>query len=281
MKNLLKLGAILVFGILVLGPFTTHAFNSGTHLYIAEQVLQKCTQKIDLYYGSIAPDLSLYVAKPTSWRTSFEDTHYKYIDLRSYALGKNQKAFALGWLTHNEEWGADFYSHIKCPSGNGEGYVIQKAEALVNCLLYYSLDLDPEFAHYVIEVAIDLLIKNNDDHKLGEKLLLANLFRSWEDRNLLVKVLVLKEKKTDWLTLATAELTFRNLVNQYAMALVLHSPYDKKALAELGVQLALEMYGIKVTKEEVLYILEAAISLCEGDYKEVIEYTIGQIRGKL
>jgi hypothetical protein len=273
MKNLLKLGAILVFGILVLGPFTTHAFNSGTHLYIAEQVLQKCTQKIDLYYGSIAPDLSLYVAEPQNWPTSFEDTHYKYIDLRPYALGSKQKAFALGWLTHNEEWGADYYAHIKCPIGNGEGYVIEKAKILSS-----QTNLKLEFAHYVIEVTIDLLLKNNDDHKLGEKLLLANLFRSWEDRNLLVKVLVLKEKNTDWFTLATTELTFRNLVNQYAMALVLPSPYDKEALAELGVQLAWEMYGIKVTKEEVLYILEAAISLCEGDYKEVIEYTIGQIR---
>jgi hypothetical protein len=259
----------------MLGPFTAHAFNSGTHLYIAEQVFQNYTPKIDLYYGSIALDLSLYVAKPEKWPTSFWDTHHDYIDLRPYALGFTQKAFALGWLTHNEVWGADYYAHIEYPIGNGEGYVIQKAEILSS-----QIGLDPEFAHYVIEVAIDLLLKNNNDHKLGEKLLLANLFRSWEDRNLLAKVLVFKEKKTDWLTLATTELTFRNLINQYAMALVLPSPYDKKALAELGVQLALEMYGIEVTKEEVLYILEAAIDLCKYDYKDVIHYAIGQIQEK-
>lgn len=276
MKNLFKFIAILVFIILILGPSSAYAFNSVAHLYIAEQVFQDYTQKNDLFYGSIAPDLSLYVAKPEKWPTSFEDTHYNFIDLRSYAWGFTQTAFASGWLTHNEVWGADYYAHIEYPPGNDKGYVIEKAATLST-----QTGLNPEFAHYVIEVAIDLLLKNNDDQKLGEKLLLSNLLRSWEDRNLLVKVLVWKGKRTDWLTLATAELTFRNLVNRYAMALVLPSPYDKKALAELGAKLALEMYGIEASKEELLNILETAITLCEDDYKEVINFAIEQIQNRL
>jgi hypothetical protein len=78
--------------------------------------------------------------------------------------------------------------------------------------------------------------------------------------------------------LATAELTFRNLVNRYAIALALPSPYNKKALAKLGAQLALEMYGIEISQEEVLNILETAITLCERDYKEVINFAIEEIQ---
>jgi hypothetical protein len=190
MGKLFKLLSFLVGITIILGLSIAHAFNSATHLYIAQRVFQ--VQDIDLYYGSIAPDLALY-ADPGKWPTSFEDTHYNYIDLRSYALGFTQKAFALGWLTHNEAWGADYYAHRVNPLGNNtcvtqgyyQGYVIEKA-----CLLAGRTGIDPEFAHYAVETAIDLLLRSNDDPQLGKKLLNANLFRSWVDRNLLAKVLV-------------------------------------------------------------------------------------------
>jgi hypothetical protein len=266
---------------LILGLSITHAFNSATHLYIAQEVFQ--VQDIDLYYGSIAPDLALY-ADPEKWPTSFEDTHYNYIDLSSYASGFTKKAFASGWLTHNEVWGADYYAHIVNPIGNNicitqgnyQGYVIEKA-----CLLSSQTGIDPEFAHYVVETAIDLLLRNNDDPKLGKKLLNAILFRSWIDCYLLAKGLFWEEKRTDWQTLANAELTFRNLVSQYAITLALPSPYNEKAFAKLGAQLALELYGIDISQEEVLNILETAITLCEGDYKEVINFAIEEIQNQL
>ena len=144
-------------------------------------------------------------------------------------------------------------------------------------LRWEQTDQNAEFAHYAIEVAMDLLLKMNDDRKLGKKLLKADLLRSWQDRFFLVKVFVWKGKRTDWLTLATTELTFRNLIARYAMALVLPGPLDKKALAELGAQLAWEMYGIEVSPEELQGILEHAIELCENDYKDVIDHAIQQI----
>ena len=99
----------------------------------------------------------------------------------------------------------------------------------------------------------------------GEKLLEASLLRSWEDRNLLERVLVLKNKTTDLLTLAATELAFRNLVGRYATALALPSPFDKDALVILGAKLAQEMYNIVVSPPEVLAILNDAIRLCEDD----------------
>lgn len=281
MGKLFKLLTCLVGMTLILGLSIAHAFNSAAHLYIAQEVYQ--VRDIDLHYGSIAPDLALY-ADPGKWATSFEDTHYNYIDLRFYAWGFTQEAFASGWLTHNEAWGADYYAHRVNPLGGNicatdgyyQGYVIEKA-----CLLSSETGIHPEFSHYAVETAIDWLLRNNDDQELGRKLLKANLFRSWVDRNLLTRVLVRKEKRTDWLTLATAEFTFRNLVNRYAIALALPAPYNKNALAKLGAQLALEMYGIEISQDDVLIILEKAIFLCGEDYKEVIDIAIEEIRGQL
>lgn len=271
MKRLIRFRSFLMVMSLISWPSLVQAFNPATHLYIADKVFQNCRPKIDLYYGSIAPDLALYVREPEKWPTAFDDTHYNFIDLNSYALCLSGKAFASGWLTHNEEWGADHYAHIEYPLGGDKGYVIEKAE-----LLSSQTGLALEFAHSAIETGIDLLLKN-DDPKLGEKLLEANLLRSRQDRQLLVKVLIRKENRTDRLTLARAELIFRNLVGQYAGALALPSPKDKEALAELGAKLALEMYGIEISPEEVLNLLNTAIGLCEQDYKAVIDYTIEQI----
>jgi len=273
MKKLLKHGVLLLATALVLEASFVQAFNSGTHIYIAERVFPSCSDKINLDYGSIAPDLALYVASPGKWPTAFADTHYAYIDLRRYAWTSDQRAFAKGWLTHNEDWGADYYAHIEYPPGNGVGYVVGKAEILSS-----GTGINPEFAHFVIEVAIDLLLKWNDDSGLGKKLLEANLLRCLEDRSLLTWVLVLKEKRTDWITLVSTELTFRNLVGEYAMAFSLPWPFDKGALIELGVQLAKEIYGKDVSYDDIEIILEAAIGLCKDDYKAAIDATINGIK---
>ena len=280
MKRGIKLAILMMGMILTLAPTFVCAFNPGTHLYIAEQVFKDCSPKINLYYGSIAPDLSLYVANPGDWPTAFDNTHHAYLDLGPYAFGSTQKAFSKGWLTHNEEWGADYYAHIDYPPRfGGYGYVIGKAEALSE-----STCLDPEFAHYAVEVAIDLLLKRNDP-KIGAKLLTANLFRSWQDRYLLSKMFVWREGVTDWQTLASAELTFRGLVHRYAMALALPEPLDKQTLAELGVLLASEMYGIEITAVEVGGLLEEAMVLCseagDGNYRAVIDYVIEEIKNNI
>jgi hypothetical protein len=268
MKRLIS-AVVLVTGLgMFLGATSTWSFNPGAHISIAEGVFSDCDERIDLYYGSIAPDLALQVPEKAPWEDDpFTDTHYTFKDLRQYAWGSKQRAFAKGWLTHNEEWGADYFAHIEYPLGSSQkGYVIQKAEALSG-----KNGLDPEFAHYAIEVTIDLLLKREYDHRLGEKLLKATLLRSWQDRYLLTKVFVRREGRTDWATLVSAELALRNLLFRYALPLALPPPLDERALIALGVQLAQEFYGISVSVEELEEVLKEAMALCSGDYYPVIE----------
>lgn len=265
--------AVLLAGLLLflLSP-VCQAYNPLAHIFIVDAVYPGSTDKLDLYYGSIAPDIALY-ADPAKWPTAFVDTHYTYIDLSPYAWTSSQKAFANGWRTHNELWGADWYAHGTPPSYNG--YVNLKADEL-----RVLKGLPPEylpFMHFTVETAIDVLL-SRDHPDLVTKLLAANLLRSPLDRSVLTWVLVWKERKTDWATLTAAEVTFRGLVGRYAMALALLSPLDKQALAQLGVQLAEERYGMSgLSTDLLLALLDDAIELCSPDYMTNINAAIGGI----
>jgi hypothetical protein len=268
MKKARLVSCLLVLGVTIIAT-SAFAFNPAAHIYIAERVFSSCADKINLRYGSIAPDLSQY-ATAGKWTTGFDDTHYDYIDLRPYAWGTAQKCFALGWWSHSEAYGADKYVH-----GIGR-YVDIKARELAH---YFNQDNNPEFIefmHFAVETAIDVLLKK-DDHNLANKLVEANLLRSPMDRELLTRVLVYRYHRTDWATLASAELAFRGLVGQYATALALPNPLDKLALAALGVQLAQQLYGIDATEAEVLAVLEAAIKDCSLDYMAPIAAAIAGI----
>jgi hypothetical protein len=81
MKKMLKVGILLLVIAAALGPSQVKAFNSATHIYIADHVFPFAFDKIDLYYGSIAPDLSMYLPLHGYWPDAFLDTHYNEIFL--------------------------------------------------------------------------------------------------------------------------------------------------------------------------------------------------------
>jgi len=284
MKKLLTFAILTVVLCIIVEAKYSQAFNSGTHIYIAERVFPYCLDKIDLYYGSIAPDLDMFVT--ANWETPFDDTHWNYIDLRRYATNFHQRAFAKGWRTHSENYkkrGADYYAHgpqQRPPVYDYNGYVIEKATILIPEADGLILD----FAHSVVETAIDLLLKYQLDPNIGEKLLYATLFRCPEDLNLLEEVLVKKAKVTDLETLASAELFFRNITARYSMALSLPHPKDVRALSKLISEIAQQNYELPVSPKEVQELLNIAITCSEemdllcDDYKGVISEAIQGIK---
>jgi len=277
MKKEIRLWMLLLGMVIFVIPSHVGAFNSATHLYIAEHVFQEVSGplappasqfKPDLYYGSIGPDIDFFVRRPEKWLTAFDDTHHQFVDLRPLASSPAQMAFANGWLTHNEEdpWGADHYAHID------PGYIINKAEGLSG--------IPSEFAHLAIEVAIDVLLKD-EDPLLGEKLLNALQRHSWKDRTLLTDVFVKNQERTDRLTLIIAELNFRQIMVQYARALSKPAPEDKEALAQWGAMLAQKLYGVRISSDFLKGILEDAIDLVKDDYKQTIDAVIEGIKNNL
>ncbi len=273
MKKLLKSGIFLMVMVLILAPTLVQAFNSAAHTFIAERVFESCSRKIDLRYGSITPDLALL----EPWDGVYEDTHDTYADLRSYVWrwSSAQRAFAKGWWTHGI---ADSYA---------DEYIFYKTnELLTEDLLDYleTLGITEDeailLAHFAIEKALDVLLK--DEYPgLALKLLNAALCRSWQDRSLLVKVFVWEEGKTDWLTMVETESAFRHLVGRYAVALALSSSSNVTPLAELGEQVAWELYGVDISADDLAEILNATIVLCKEDYNFLIAETIAGIIDEL
>jgi len=289
LKKWFRLGlGLFILGIL-LGSSISQAFNSATHIYIVDRVFPFTFDKINLYYGSIAPDIPLY-AEIKNWPYGFCETHYKFIKLPYRWWNINEKAFAQGWQTHNEIWGADSYAHGTCHnfvgccsmSCNYNGYVNLKAQELAQIEKYKKYLYQPpyyELAHFAIEVAIDLLLVDEKDPDLGKKLLKAALFRSPADFNLMTKVFVGRGDGygTDLETLSSAESTFRDLVIRYAFALTLPENLRMLVLGELGAEIAKEM-EVEIDSATVQEIIQTAVELCQSDYFGPIQSAINQIR---
>lgn len=270
-----QLGALVLVVALAIGrPCLVYAWGSATHIYIADGVFPDCGDKTNIHYGSVAPDL-YDRAPPSRWPTAFQDTHYDYIDLRPSAWSPASRAFANGWLTHNEAWAADRSAHIQKPLG-GPGYVVGEAERLTALFGF-----DPNFAHLVVEAAVDLLVKENQDPGIGNKIIRAAQSRSPQDLYLLASVLVFGAARTDLGTLVWAELAHRAFLIGYGTALALPSPFDRLALAGLFVGLAREAYGTEILLGEMLIALMAADVLCRYDYLPVITQTIEDIKRQM
>lgn len=88
---------------------------------------------------------------------------------------------------------------------------------------------------------------------------------------------MLRDRRTDFLTLATAELSFRAIVQRYAAALALPNPLNISAIASLGAELSQELFGQAATKEELLGILWAAMAVCKDTYGHAVMKTIHHI----
>ncbi len=289
MKKILKIAVFVLAMAIGLSPFQGEAFNPAAHVYItakvARQVFPFTFDRTNLYYGSIAPDISSYAAAG-KWPNGFCETHYEFIRLHYAWWNPIQKAFVQGWLIHNEKqpWGADFYAHGTCSDCVQsicayDGYVPVQAERLAMAVYTASGDrtlLDNlDLAHFAIEVAIDLLLVDYQDHRLGDKLFWAALTRSSEDVRLLAKTFVGQPDDigTDLQTLISAESTFRDLVITYAWALSLPELERMELLGDIGVQIASEL-GVFLEPEAVKEIIGAAVNLCSGDYYDPVDAAI-------
>ncbi len=271
-KGIVIVGWMFMVWVMFWGTVQGLAFNSATHVYIVDNVYPFTFDKINLYYGSIVPDLSLYVDNLEDWPTAFEDTHHQFTKLPYVWWNLTQKTFAKGWQTHHEIWGADFHAHGTYPEYRG--YVNLEAEQLM--ALFPTLN--KELAHFAIEVAIDLLLVRYHEPDLGLKLLWAAKYRSQEDFNLLAKTFVTNHNRTDLETLTDAEDIFRDLIIHYATALALPDPLRMLALGDLGAQVAAEM-GVTIDPRKVRWVLRVAMALCQNSrYMEIIQSAIDGIR---
>jgi hypothetical protein len=252
------------------------AWGTAAHAYIARAIADDFVPGPRIYrpymecqfaYGAMAPDLAWVAPQPVQDPLA-QATHREpgYDDV--FDVGQPDRAalvaFSLGWLTHNEAWGADLFAHD--PS---VGYVVQKASALA-----WSAGIPEGLAHDYIEIAIDLLIDHECDPGIGEYLRRSAIARDWRIPGLLVSAY----PAFDSAVLEDSERAFKRSAVAYGAGLALPSPWDED-VAALGLALhAQSAYGLNLSFAQSKALLIAAANLVRDDYFPALQSTTEQAR---
>ncbi len=251
------------------------SWGTGTHLYIAEKYNGTISRSLlpHLHYGAICPDVKIGMQAVDPGYVSLFNllTHESgYLRLLPFVTGNpSLTAFAKGWVTHQEIGGADRYAHLVSPPGMslaGMGYVNYKCTQLTSV---------PVMTDFYIEVAVDLLVRNNLDRQLANKLANAVNKRSADIPNIL-GLAYGADIPTSLIT--QAESVYRSNVKNYAAAMALPSPLNKTAMATAMTYAISSLSGQSVSASNSLKYLNAAINICAADYRTAIESTIRNIR---
>ncbi len=176
--------------ILGLGASQAWAWGSATHTYIDDRLNRQGRGQKNLgeMYGGVAPDIYNYLFAPYQ-PYLYRQTHDDFLKVWEAAgPGRSsvKRAFAYGFVSHNDHWGADFTAHHNgLTFGQGQGYVIAKAQAmkpiLIGALASWGVDLPDavalDLSHNFVEYGVDVLVKSLDG-RVGAKMAAAALKRN-------------------------------------------------------------------------------------------------------
>jgi hypothetical protein len=185
---------ICVFG------FSTSAFPWGFagHALVDDQLNKKGGHRNhNETYGGLSIDMfnfsfDLPVYEPGG---IYEQLHYGYMNVWNQRRKGTEKGLAYGFVSHNDEWGADFTAHHNALTYQyydlvPRGYIIAKALELWDAApLPPELGIPKEVAlelfHSLVEWGLDILTLRLDP-MIGEKMATAAMYRSPEFPTILV-----------------------------------------------------------------------------------------------
>jgi len=301
------LGAVAVVLAITFTP--VYGWGSATHAYIAHQIgEQQGSSNLTEIYGAVLPDAFNVMFGDPYQGELWTETHYEFMKLVDEAETESDKALAYGFANHNEAWGADQTAHISALDDPSQGYVIRKQNELaatvepqVKLFLLFSGvsnanevidEVLPTVAHAAIETAVDLLICQNEDPEIGQRLLLAARTRGWSAPVLLCKAYAAGFAETAGTTEAVAapliiaaENEFRYPMELYGTALTEEDPVT--ALAEQGADLAKLVVAaelgiiVDIPVDLMTEMLDSATELVQDDYAVELAATITYVRAEL
>jgi len=308
-KSCLTMAALVL--ILGLAASQAYGWGSATHTYIDDRLQRQGSGQKNLaeMYGGMVPDLFNY-SFGASQPYLYGLTHYDFLKVWD-AAGPGQaslaRAFGLGFVSHNDIWGADFTAHHQgLTFGQDQGYVVAKAQILkpylVAALAPMGLTLPDavalDLSHNFVEFGVDVLVKNLDS-KVGAKMAAAALNRNPTFPSLLVQAyradaaaaLGISPQEAAKLITA-AEHTFRKTKIYEGQALMQDNGTAVALLAEEMAdfsQAYLAAFGITlppgVEREQIVILAEnfipLAMYICQGDFAAEIEATIAFVNQQL
>ena len=300
-------GAVLVM--LWSVPVPLYGWGSATHAYIAREAGDKQgATSLDEIYGALLPDAFNIMFGDSYQGQLWMQTHYEFMKLVEKAESTDDKAVAYGFASHNEQWGADKTAHVSSIGDPNDGYVTGKRDELaailepqVKLFLLFSgvanantvvKEVLPSVADSAIETAIDLLVCENEDPDMGERLVLAARTRGWSAPILLSKAYAADFAAAVGTTEAVAapliiaaESEFRYQIELYGTALTQEDPVE--ALSEQGAELAKLLLAaeqgiiVDIPADLMKEIINAAIDVVKDDYAAELAATIAQVRQDL
>ena len=281
-------------------------WGSATHAYIAKELGKGITDP-QMLYGAAAPDFFYNLSDLSSPGRNYlsKQTHTSIANLKTKARKANMDAFAFGFISHNENWGADYTAHKKGRTSK-KGYVVTKADILAPKLLFrlkaaldeagvpYSFFLAQAIAsnlsHKLIETAIDLQLNLHEDPSLGYDFLnsvqsvtdnLPNLLAQTYGQGLSRNLKVSKDDSAR--IIREAESDFRQLMIRYGELLGGEDPADLHQMSEEGAALLSTALKDITGKDVVIQpeVMEEFMNLAtqeiETDYAKEISATISYL----
>jgi hypothetical protein len=308
----------LIFVLFVIIPSAAFSWNQATHAYISERLGARAGHdNLSEMWGSVGPDLFNFIFDPDVCPDWIADqTHgitdqingtepETFMKVWNAASTNSVKPLAYGFLTHNQAWGADFTAHISAQTlkEHDEGYIIAKARLLLKTPLgpanpqqkfgkvFAGFGMSPDqsllVAHLISEYAVDIMLRNDADPLLGQKLV-----RAAQNETNKFPALLIKAFAADYAAqcfggdyaaaanlLATVEKEHRKNMIFLGQAISQSKPVAVQLLAEQVVGVLSDFLGgpLPVPEAEAVEIIKAAIfssmTLC-NDYMKEIDATI-------
>lgn len=281
-------------------PGTALAWHAGTHAYVADQLRKSGAvggeASLARLYGANGPDLFNY---------SFAEPYRTAADYLHDSLGENAAErlwsvavqggdpvlmeYAYGFASHDNAFGADFTAHKDAVTGGWKrGYVIEKAEALA-ALIGDGLPVAPEMlplvTHLLVEFSVDVLVRQELDPAIGQKLL-ASTAADPRIGALLATAFAdplapsFGGPQNAAGAIGGMDAVYRaQIIPWYASALASDDPFV--GVATWVGQAAKMLLGIDISRQQAEQALYAAMELCRPDYQGEIFATIGRTNANL
>jgi hypothetical protein len=303
--------SVLICILFVMMPAAAFSWSQATHAYIADRLGARVGyDNLNEMWGSVAPDLFNFVFDPAvcpGWiadqtQGTYSDT---FLKVWNVAATNAEDALAYGFVSHNEQWGADHSAHESGlrPGYENEGYIITKAKLLLNAPIgptnpqqtfgdvFAGLGMNPDeallIAHVITEDAIDIRLGNEVDPLLGRKLATAARNETKMFRALLVEAYAADyadycfggDYATAASVLTATEEGHRKYMIFLGQAISKSEPAAAQLLAQQLVSILPELLGnpLPVPEAEAVEIVRAAMfsamDICD-DYLAEINATI-------
>jgi hypothetical protein len=259
-------------------------------------------------YGATVPDLFNLEFDLPYYDYMVDRTHSHETTVKTKARNLGLDTFAFGFVSHNERWGADYTAHRNGRTTEG-GYVITKRDGLAPKLISPLQDIlenagvpyasffaglfAPELAHPLIETAVDLLIKRNEDPSIG-----LELFHSAQDRpasvpDLLISAYAKGLAKHQKLSYDEASQIIRDAEAEFQQMMILYGEVfaqeESETIQDVAEQGAILIEGyiqsatgkeVDVPSEVLVDLLHLAIQEVEGDYGQEIASTLSYLKSR-